>query len=846
MSAFNDLSYFDNNGLQHLNDRLHNTFRVTAGQTDYANLGNHATSSGHSTNANGDYSYAEGYFTSSIGSFSHSEGLFANAIGSYSHAEGQSTYSNGMASHAEGYNTRSFGNYSHAEGNNSLANADYSHAEGGATTASGLYSHAEGSETTAVGHSAHSEGALTRSGGTGAHSEGYRTRANASGAHSEGSSAGASSSTAGIYAGGVGSHAEGNTGLATSFILATGTGSHAEGYTEDDGDGTLASGTGSHAEGSSTKANGAYSHAEGRKSVADGKQSHAEGYYTNANGVASHVEGYYTSAFGYSAHAEGYYAAANGKAAHAEGTNSSALAEDSHAEGHYSVANGVYSHAEGYRTFANYEASHAEGYYTNAIGAYSHAEGRSTQALREGSHASGSGTIANSPYATVVGKYSNDSQDILFGVGNGNDAENRSSCFEITTDGYMRMGSTKIRFGVDANGNYGYIKPGADTVYPFKSDSSNEKNPVKAKALAFLCTRQLKLSNDSLNFVTSGGIKYLQVTASSPSIPYQYPYFNNDPLPYLQNVMNSDSNFFVAIKVTFIVHTPAISDSSFKILKNINNAYLISDINNSNYYYISNFLNSKQDYKPAICFNTAPFGGQIFKWRGKSDNNSAISSYNSYYYHYIGYGYNESYPKVVLFNNNSLTNSILISDLAYKEGQDFLKNNFIDLNCFFGQEYVVNSFNYTSFNGNSNINVVNNAVKSMTNFMNYMQYSNNGSSLYSDPRFRGEIFNDYFSSYDPFSFLLLYNFKAPFLNYYINSFFKNLEGPRYSWLFDNGFTNLYLDAAFSHFQIAQTPYIGANIVFSNQYTANAKSLYPGIGVNAGEIFINSVFGIWDD
>lgn len=37
------------------------------------------------------------------------------------------------------------------------------------------------------------------------------------------------------------------------------------------------------------------------------------------------------------------------------------------------------------------------------------------------------------------------------------------------------MADGKIKFGIDADGNYGYIKDGADSVTPFKSGYSNAK-----------------------------------------------------------------------------------------------------------------------------------------------------------------------------------------------------------------------------------------------------------------------------------------------------------------------------------------------------------------------------------
>lgn len=584
MSAFNDLSYLNNAGLQHLNDRLHNTFRVTAGQNDYANLGNFATSSGYHTNANGKYSYAEGYQTSSLGYFSHSEGLFTNAIGDHSHAEGQNTYSNGYASHAEGYNTRSFGNYSHAEGNKSLANVEFSHAEGGSTIANGLYSHAEGSETTAFGHSAHAEGAITRSYGAGAHSEGRMTLASGDGAHAEGSSvvSASHSSSKGIISYANGSHAEGRVDGDTSFIKALGLGAHAEGYANLPGQGVNAYGVGSHAEGGSTGAIGDYSHAEGYQTYANGNASHSSGYSTHANGDYSHAEGY----------------------------ESAAIGNYSHAEGSDCFAYGNYSHAEGMGTNANGNFSHAEGSMTESIGAYSHSEGRRTQALSSYSHAGGIGTIANTEGATVFGKYSNDAKDILFGIGNGNDAENRSSCFEITTDGFIRQGTTKIKFG-EQNSEYGFYN--SNNVFnPFGtgggSGSNNRKfkyiveypiSVVVAYATNYVNNTSCYWTAEAFNDINYNVEAYRRGGESSYSDNRKAAFntelkekticfrtrINNDPSNLLK-ILNSDTKFFIA----FNLHGTAFS-------RDISNYFLNSDNTPFNYYYGNRYNSWYNFYK---------------------------------------------------------------------------------------------------------------------------------------------------------------------------------------------------------------------------------------------------------
>lgn len=57
-----------------------------------------------------------------------------------------------------------------------------------------------------------------------------------------------------------------------------------------------------------------------------------------------------------------------------------------------------------------------------------------------------------------------------------NDLENRikdgfEEVDQSLTDVVLSLANGKIKFGIDASGNYGYIKDGADTVIPFKNTS---------------------------------------------------------------------------------------------------------------------------------------------------------------------------------------------------------------------------------------------------------------------------------------------------------------------------------------------------------------------------------------
>lgn len=136
---------------------------------------------------------------------------------------------------------------------------------------------------------------------------------------------------------------------------------------------------------------------------------------------------------------------------------------------------------EGLNNEASGRQAHAEGIGSHAIGNQSHAEGRTCQAYSDYSHAEGLNTWTDSNVEAqhVCGKYNNNKNDTLLEVGNGtaSDLNSRSNAFEVTIDGYIRThnNATKIAFGVDENGNYGYIKAGADTVTPFKNPTGTKQ-----------------------------------------------------------------------------------------------------------------------------------------------------------------------------------------------------------------------------------------------------------------------------------------------------------------------------------------------------------------------------------
>lgn len=187
---------------------------------------------------------------------------------------------------------------------------------------------------------------------------------------------------------------------------------YGEGATES---GTAASPFYTFGERSTTADVGAYSMAQGvrgnygygayRDVIASGHASHAEGGGTNATGHYSHAEGYLTTASGSGAHAEGSWTTASGS--EIESGTERGLGS-AHAEGFGSAANGQASHAGGYYTIA-------DGAYQTAIGKYNVAQGT---------------------------KFSTESTDQCFIVGNGTGASRRSNALTLDWSGNMTIAGT--------------------------------------------------------------------------------------------------------------------------------------------------------------------------------------------------------------------------------------------------------------------------------------------------------------------------------------------------------------------------------------------------------------------
>lgn len=192
-----------------------------------------------------------------------------------------------------------------------------------------------------------------------------------------------------------------------------------------------------------------------------GNYSVAEGQNVIASGASAHAEGSYTEALGWRGHAEGEYTSAGGSSSHAEGSHTKAGGHNSHAEGLYTEASGINSHAEGWVTHATADCSHAEGDGCVASGDYSHAQNYHT--------------IAASRWQTAIGRYNieDNISTYAFIIGNGEDENERSNCFTVTTAGYVNAsGGIQDGFGnILANKANGAIRAGGTSATSVSANS---------------------------------------------------------------------------------------------------------------------------------------------------------------------------------------------------------------------------------------------------------------------------------------------------------------------------------------------------------------------------------------
>lgn len=483
----------------------------------------------------------------------------------------------GQEATVEGYGNVGSGSRSHAEGINTTASQVGAHSEGSLTTASGGYSHAEGYHTAASGNFAHSAGLYTTAGYeaqtvVGKYNKNKSTTlfevGNGSGTtsseqsnafevySSEGISTddGAtkirfgqdSSGNYGYYKGSDTTFNKFDTGMPENPLgISHGGTGNTDGYIRTGRLAGTAVGTKATVEGKDCTASGNYSHAEGCETVASGSYSHAEGQSTNATKSWAHSEGYSTTASGTHSHAEGNECQATGNYSHAEGLRSKATGLYAHAEGYNNISSGYGSHSEGDSCTAQGYYSHAEGSGTVAGGYYAHAGGYQSSALGSGDFTHGKGLKLEGSYQTAFGLFNDNKTDTLFEIGNGTSASAKLNVFEVYKEEGISTdnGTTKIRFGQDGSGNYGYYKGSDATLNLFGSgggggtsnynDLSNKPSINSVTLSGNKSLTDLGITAVTANpsgSATGGNLTKLQVGSTIYSIPSGSGGLPSDPL----------------------------------------------------------------------------------------------------------------------------------------------------------------------------------------------------------------------------------------------------------------------------------------------------------------------------
>lgn len=180
-------------------------------------------------------------------------------------------------------------------------------------------------------------------------------------------------------------------------------------------------------------AKGIFSVALGDRAKANSNVSFASGQLSEANAEGSFASGIsaYTGPDAYAAAAFGLGAKANGFA--------------SFAVGERVTANGKYSTVLGYESLADAEGAFAMGSNCKALGRYSVAFGSNCNASHNYSFACGTLNSTKAPCQTVVGKFSNMTEDMLFGVGDGTgsssdpQAVSYRNAFSVYGDGHAEI-----------------------------------------------------------------------------------------------------------------------------------------------------------------------------------------------------------------------------------------------------------------------------------------------------------------------------------------------------------------------------------------------------------------------
>ncbi|MBR0573391.1 MULTISPECIES: YadA-like family protein [Pasteurellaceae] len=239
-------------------------------------LGYQAISTGHESNAIGEYAVSEGNFSSALGYRAKSKGDSSQAIGASSVSEGVNSFAIGRNANSKGLSSYVIGEDAVSEGNFS--------------TALGYQAKSKGESSQAIGSAAVSGGVSSFAIGTQANSKGISSYAIGESAVSEG---------------------------ANSFAIGRNATSRGE-YSYVIGENAVSEGNFSTALGYQAKSKGKLSQAIGTASVSEGINSFAIGTQANSKGISSY-------AIGHKAVASNENSLAIGNDSYAKGVNAVAL-----------------------------------------------------------------------------------------------------------------------------------------------------------------------------------------------------------------------------------------------------------------------------------------------------------------------------------------------------------------------------------------------------------------------------------------------------------------------------------------------------------------------------------------
>ena len=228
------------------------------------------------------------------------------------------------------------------------------------------------------------------------------------------------------------------------------------------------------------------------------------------------------------------------------------------------VASGDNSHAEGSNTTASGQCAHAEGSSTTASGEFAHAEGYNTVAAGDYSHAEGYGTVANNTSEHAEGSWNISTDNTVFSIGNGIDAENRSNLYEIHSDGSVFVKNVGDYDGTNAedatdlatvlNDTVDKIKTIDTTIFQTKTDETlTTTDKTVVGAINDLSTEKQNASDDTLTTTSKeivGAINEL-VSTKQPNL------VAGDGISILDNTISVTLDTDVFVVETVLPSQPA-------------------------------------------------------------------------------------------------------------------------------------------------------------------------------------------------------------------------------------------------------------------------------------------------